>query len=138
MSTFTGASATESLQATALLGTLALRCEPRQARSDERVDRAVGRLPYLAAALPEIDEQLLLGHHALALEHQPHQVLAGHGADEEIPFPFGEEVPRIEHHPGRGDRRHPVVDRLLDTRCRGSAVADAHILAAVGLTRVVL
>ncbi len=62
----------------------------------------------------------------------------GHRADEQVAAPFGKKLARVERHAGRRDRRHPVVDRLLDAGHRRAAVADRHVRAPVGLARVVL
>ncbi len=65
-------------------------------------------------------------------------VLGGHRADKEIALPIGEEVARVEHHSRWRDRRHPVIDRLLDAFHARRAVSNGHVLPAIRLSRVVL
>ena len=70
-----------------------LRRQPHDRRALQDVDRAVGCLPHFADALLLIGEQLFLGDDALAVEHEAHEVLAGHRADEQVALPLGEQSP---------------------------------------------
>jgi hypothetical protein len=62
----------------------------------------------------KIGEQSFLGYYAIALNYQPHEALPLEAAHEQVPFPLGEEVARIEEHAGGRDIGHPEIDRLFN------------------------
>src|SRR5687768_17130568 len=118
--------------------TLLLGREAHEVSAQEDVEVAVRPLPDFTNTLLAIDEQLLLGDHPIVLQDQTHEMLTGHRANEEVAFPLGKLIARIKRHARRADRRHSVVDGLLDALHRRLTGAHSHVRASVSLARVVL
>src|SRR5262249_24469944 len=75
--------------------------------------RAVRPVANIADAFTQPLQEALLLDHLVAVELQPHQKLADQRTDEEVAAPGRQQIAGIERHPGRGDRGHPVFERML-------------------------
>src|SRR5215831_13156754 len=93
--------------------------------------RPVRPVANIANAFAQPLQEALLVDHLVAVEFEPHQKLADQRADEEVAAPGRQQTAGIERHPGRSDRGHPVLERLLHTLLvralvdPGAAVVDA-------------
>src|SRR5262249_32212283 len=93
--------------------------------------RAVGPVANIANAFAQPLQEALLLDHLVAVELEPRQELADQRADEEVAAPGRQQIAGVERHPGRGDRGHPVLERLLHALLVralvdfGAAVVDA-------------
>src|SRR5215468_6880238 len=93
--------------------------------------RAVGPVANIANAFAQPLQEALLLDHLVAVELEPRQELADQRADEEAAAPGRQQIAGMERHPGRSDRGHPVLERLLHALLvralvdPGAAVVDA-------------
>src|SRR5262249_47081691 len=94
-------------------------------------ERAVRPVADIANAFAQPLQEALLLDHLVAVELEPRQELADQRADEEVAAPGRQQIAGVERHPGRGDRGHPVLERLLHALLVralvdfGAAVVDA-------------
>src|SRR5262249_40834492 len=77
--------------------------------------RAVRPVANIANAFAQPLQEALLVDHLVAVGFEPHQKLADQRADEEVAAPGRQQTAGIERHPGRSDRGHPVLERLVHT-----------------------
>src|SRR5262244_406684 len=75
--------------------------------------RAVRPVANIANAFAQPLQQTLLLAHLVPVDFEPHQKLAGQRADEQVAAPGRQQTAGVERHPGRRDRGHPVLERLL-------------------------
>src|SRR5262244_578405 len=75
--------------------------------------RAVRPVANIANAFAQPLQQTLLLAHLVPVDFELHQKLAGQRADEQVAAPGRQQTAGVERHPGRRDRGHPVLERLL-------------------------
>src|SRR5262245_23803816 len=75
--------------------------------------RPVRPVANIANAFAQPLQEALLFDHLVAVDFEPHQELTNQRPDEEVAAPGRQQTAGIERHPGRSDRGHPVLERLL-------------------------
>src|SRR5262249_32740438 len=105
--------------------------DPTRGAVGGEAERGGRPVPDIANAFAQPLQEALLLAHLVAVEFEPHQKLADQRADEEVTAPGRQLTAGVERHPGRGDRGHPVLERLLHALLVralvdfGAAVVDA-------------
>src|SRR5215468_8060401 len=75
--------------------------------------RAVRPVANITNAFAQPLQQTLLLSHLVPVDFEPDQKLADQRADEQVAAPGRQQIAGVERHPGRRDRGHPVLERLL-------------------------
>src|SRR5690606_36008955 len=99
----------------------------------QQVEQAVASLLHVANALVQLAEIAILARRATVLYLEAHQSARTKRADEEVAFPFLEDIAGVKHGARGRDHRIPVIHRLLHAFLCG-ALADflARVVDAVG------
>src|SRR4030095_1224012 len=79
------------------------------------VNRTVGTLLDFSYAPVTIRQEFFFRDDFVSVKDQSYEMASRHRADEQVSFPGGKQISRIEHHSRRRDGRHPIVARFLDT-----------------------